>query len=71
MKKESYNKIKQLENEIKKIKEKLPKTLKELKLLNNKEEEIMISNWIKPDSKIKFNLLYQISRNGDNISTLL
>ena len=29
----------------------------------------MISNWIKPNSKIKFNLLYQISRDGDNIST--
>ena len=29
----------------------------------------MISNWIKPNSKIKFTLLYQISRDGDNIST--
>ena len=29
----------------------------------------MISNWIKPNSKIKVNLLYQISRDGDNIST--
>ena len=29
----------------------------------------MISNWIKPNSKIKYNLLYQISRDGDNIST--
>ena len=38
-------------------------------MLNNKDEEIMISNWIKPNSKIKFNLLYQISRDGDNIST--
>ena len=38
-------------------------------MLNNKDEEIMISNWIKPNSKIKFTLLYQISRDGDNIST--
>ena len=30
---------------------------------------MMISNWTKPNSKIKFNLLYQISRDGDNIST--
>ena len=29
----------------------------------------MISNWIKPNSILKFNLLYQISRDGDNIST--
>ena len=45
------------------------KPLKESKILNNKDEVIMISNWIKPNSKIKFNLLYQISRDGDNIST--
>ena len=29
----------------------------------------MISNWIKPNSNIKFTLLYQISKDGDNIST--
>ena len=29
----------------------------------------MISNFIIPNSKIKFNLLYQISRDGDRIST--
>jgi len=29
----------------------------------------MISNWIKLNSKIEFNLLYQISRDGDRIST--
>ena len=29
----------------------------------------MISNWIKPNSILKYNLLYQISRDGDNIST--
>ncbi len=65
---ESNNKIKQLENEINDIKYVLKK-FKESKILNNKDEVIMISNWIKPNSKIKFNLLYQISRDGDNIST--
>ena len=29
----------------------------------------MISNWIKPNSNIKFTLLYQISKDGDNITT--
>ena len=29
----------------------------------------MISNWIKPNSEVKFSLLYQTSRNGDMIST--
>ena len=62
----SNNKIKQIE--IKDINN-LLKIFKESNILNNKDEEIMISNWIKPNSKIKFNLLYQISRDGDNIST--
>ena len=67
---ESNNKIKQLENEINEIKEKyLLKIFIQSKILNNNNEEIMISNWIKPNSKIKVNLLYQISRDGDNIST--
>ena len=84
MKKKKLKQIikkKQLEIEIKEIKEKLLplndeknkekklEIFKESKILNNKDEEIMISNWIKPNSKIKFNLLYQISRDGDNIST--
>ena len=80
-KNESNNKIKKLENEIKEIKEKLFPIKEEkdneekfdifkgTKILNDKDEEIMISNWIKPNSKIKFTLLYQISRDGDNIST--
>ena len=42
---------------------------KDTKILNNLNEKIMISNWINPNSKIKFNLLYQISRDGDKIST--
>ena len=66
---ESNKKIKQLENEINTIK--YPLTIfKESKILKNKEEEIMILNWIKPNSNVvKINLLYQISRDGDNINT--
>ena len=29
----------------------------------------MVANWIKPNSKIKFNLLYQVSRDGDITSS--
>ena len=29
----------------------------------------MVCNWIRPNSKIKFNLLYKVSRDGDRIST--
>ncbi len=66
---ESNKKIKQLENEINTIK--YPLTIfKESKILKNKEEEIMILNWIKPNlNVVKINLLYQISRDGDNINT--
>ena len=63
---ESNNKIKQIE--IKDINN-LLKIFKGSRVLSNNNEEIMISNWIKPNSKIKVNLLYQISRDGDNIST--
>ena len=62
----SNNKIKQIE--IKDINN-LLKIFKGSRVLSNNNEEIMISNWIKPNSKIKVNLLYQISRDGDNIST--
>ena len=73
----SNNKIKQFEdksnNKIKQIEIKdinnLLKIFKGSRVLSNNDEEIMISNWIKPNSKIKVNLLYQISRDGDNIST--
>ena len=73
----SNNKIKQFEdksnNKIKQIEIKdinnLLKIFKGSRVLSNNNEEIMISNWIKPNSKIKVNLLYQISRDGDNIST--
>ena len=80
-KKESNNKIKQLENEINEFKEKLLPlneekmneedfdSFKESKILKNINEKIMISNFIKINSKIKFTLLYQVSRDGDRIST--
>ena len=29
----------------------------------------MLVNWIKPNSKIKTNLLYQVSRDGDKTSS--
>ena len=57
-KNEINNKIKQLEEEINDIKYPF-KLFKESKIINNKDEEIMISNWIKPNSRIKFNLLFK------------
>ena len=80
-KNETNNKTNKLENEIKEIKEKLLPlkeekdkeekfyNFKESKIIKNNDDKILISNWIFPNSKIKFNLLYQISRDGDNIST--
>ena len=65
---ESNNKRKQLGTELNDKKNPLNK-FKESKILINKEQENMISNWILPNSNIKFTLLYQISRDGDNIST--
>ena len=34
-----------------------------------KEDKIIISNWIKPNSEIKFRLIFQTSKNGNLIST--
>ena len=76
------NEINELRKEIKEIKEKLL-PLKEEKdkkeknnsifpstnILTNIEEKKMLLNWIKPNSKIKLTLLYQVSKDGDNIST--
>ena len=78
---ELNNKVKDLESEIKIIKEKLLplkeekekeeklEIFKESKIIKNYEDKVMISNWLKPNSKIKFNLLYQVSRDGDRTST--
>ena len=67
------NRLKEFENCIIKLKENpiyyINFEFKDTKILNNLNEKIMISNWINPNSKIKFNLLYQISRDGDKIST--
>ena len=67
--------IKDLKKEIKEIKDKEIKKneeveiFKDSKILNNKEDKNLILNWIKPNTKIKFNLLYKVSRDGDRIST--
>ena len=75
------NKINELQNEIKIIKEKLLplkeekekeekiENFKESKIIKNAEEKIMVANQVKPNSKIKFKLLYQVSRDGDRTST--
>ena len=80
-KKESNNKIKILENEIndfkqnliplneEKINEEDFDTFKDSKIIKKINEKITISNFIKINSKIKFNLLYQVSRDGDRIQT--
>ena len=67
--------IQDIKKEIKEIKDKQIKKeeeieiLKDSKIVNNKEDKKLILDWIKPDTKIKFNLLYQVSRDGDRIST--
>ena len=71
-----------LKKEIKEIKEKLLPLKKEKdienennkvfpgsKILYNIEEKKLILNWIKPNAKIKLTLLYQVSTDGDRIST--
>ena len=76
--------IKELKSEISKLKkdidelkllkqkeeeEKKDNILIDSNILKNKEERIMVCNWIKQNAKIKFNLLYKVSRDGDRIST--
>ena len=75
------NKMNELQNEIKIIKEKLLplkeekekeekiENFKESKIIKNSEDKKMVSNWVKPNSRIKFSLLYQVSRDGDRTST--
>ena len=38
-------------------------------ILKNHEDKLMVCDWIRPDTKFKFNLLYKVSRDGDRIST--
>ena len=77
----SNNKMEELQKKIKYIEEKLLPLkeekekeekidiFKESKIIKNAEEKIMLSNWVKPNSKIKFTLLYQVSRDGDRTAT--
>lgn len=79
--KELKNEINILKKEIKEIKESKQKEQKEEKetkennkiidsdILKNNEDQIMVCNWIKQNTKFKFNLLYKASRDGDRIST--
>ena len=78
---ELNKKVKELENEVKILKEKLLplkeekekgetiEIFKDSKILKTSEDKKMVSNWIKPNAQIKFNLLYQVSRDGDRTST--
>ena len=55
--------------EEKDIKEKEEMIFSDSKILNNNEDKQLILNWIRPNKKIKFTLLYQVSKDGDGIST--
>ena len=78
---ELKNLIKAQNNEINSLKEEIKPWLKygeskeilELKnsliIHNNIEYNISIKNWINPDIKIQGELLYRLSRDGDQIST--
>ena len=52
-----------------KIKEENEYNMSKSDILKNNEDRIMLNNWIRPDTKIKFKLLYKVSRDGDRIST--
>ena len=53
----------------KKEKEKEKEVFKDSNIINNIEEKQLLENWIKPNSKTKTTLLYQVSRDGDRTST--
>ena len=71
--KELKNEIINLKNDVKELKEEREerekKEIMESDILENKREKLMVCNWIKLNTKIKFNLLYKVSRDGDRIST--
>ena len=75
--KELKDEITNLKKDIKELKQAKQKEIKEEKenniidsdILKNKEDKIMVCNWIRQNSKFKFNLLYKVSRDGDRIST--
>ena len=69
--------IENLKSDIKLIKDtlfpikeedKYKEILSESKIIKSIEEKKLIMDWIKPNTEIKFNLLYQVSRDGDRIS---
>ena len=68
------NDNKTMKDEINTLKEEIIKLKKEIgeelnsDILTNKDEKIMIFNWIKPNAKMRFNLLFKATRDGDRIS---
>ena len=72
--KEQKEEILKLKNEIKEIKYTINMNIVNFneidsKILTNTSDIQLISNWIKPNKKIKFKLLFRSSRDGDRIST--
>ena len=70
---------KKMEDEIKTLKEEIIDLKKEVKILTekhendsniltNKDDEIMLFNWIRKNARMKFNLLFKATRDGDRIS---
>jgi len=71
LKKEIVNlkaEIKTLKEENKEIAKKIENQL-DSKILINNEDIIMVNNWIRQNAKLRFELLYRVSRDGDRIST--
>ena len=81
---EDMNKIlnenKKMKDEIKNLKEEIINLKKEVKFSNaeneidsdivkNKDEKKMVFNWIRQNAKMKFNLLFKATRDGDRISS--
>ena len=78
---ELKNIINNQNNEINKLKEQMKSLLKHIEskeiilknnsliINNNNEYNKLIKNWINPDKKIEGELLYRLSRDGDQIST--
>jgi len=55
-----------IENEKKEI---INNNFSDSSIIENYEDKCMISNWIKPNTKIKLELLFKASRDGDSIFT--
>ena len=67
--KKEINDLKKIIKEKEQEKKKEIEIFKDSNIINNEEEKNLILNWIKPNTKMKFNLLYQVSRDRDRIST--